>query len=132
MHGNPVLHHVAKRISAGNLEFAIYAFEQLGCKIIFRTEDEPWVMLAQSESGFRLQLTESQDKPVDGVKKLGSHLGFISKDPVDVIGAVEKWAGSKNINFEKGQWSDRELWFDLPDIFVDFVVEIMHESILED
>jgi hypothetical protein len=41
------------------------------------------------------------------------------------------WVESKGKQFESGSWSDREFYFDCPEVFVDFVVEIMHTSIIE-
>jgi hypothetical protein len=34
-------------------------------------------------------------------------------------------------NIIRGGWSEKELWFDLPDVFTNFVIEIMHTSIVE-
>lgn len=33
---------------------------------------------------------------------------------------------------KEGGWSEKEKWFDFTTLFVDFVIEIMHTSILED
>jgi len=32
---------------------------------------------------------------------------------------------------ELGQWSERELWIDLPEVFLDFVIEVMDTSVLD-
>jgi hypothetical protein len=44
---------------------------------------------------------------------------------------VKKWAESKNIRFREGGWSEIERYFDLPDLFINSVIEIMHNSVDE-
>lgn len=129
---DPLLHHVAKRIQSNTLEKAIEMFETLGLVVVYRPERMRWAMVAQDGLAFNIQLAEVKDKPVEGSQKIGSHVAFISNHPSEVIQQVEEWAQSKNLKFSKGGWSERELWFDLPEIFVDWVVEVMHTSILEE
>lgn len=128
----PVLHHTAMRVRPTKLKLAIGAFELLGCKNTYMPASANWVILSQGDGRLNIQLIESNKLSVKGDNKLKSHLGFISKTPASDIAKVKKWAVKNKITFKQGHWSDLELWFDLPNIYVDFVVEIMHESVLEE
>jgi len=45
---------------------------------------------------------------------------------------IKKWVEGKGKSFKNGAWSAREFYFDCPDVFIDFVVEIMHKSVVEE
>lgn len=132
MKTDPQLHHAAKRITRNSLEKVIEAFEQLGCKLMYSLGDSRWAMVGQDGLAFDIQLVEVDEKPVQSKSRINSHVAFISDAPAEKIQKVERWAAQNKIRFEKGGWSERELWFDLPDLFVDFVVEVMHVSITEE
>lgn len=110
----------------------IEVFEQLECKLMYRHGDARWAMVGQDGLAFDIQLVEVDEHPVYNKSRISSHVAFISEKPLVQIEKVEIWAKQNGIRFEKGGWSERELWFDLPDLFVDFVVEIMHVSITEE
>ncbi|MBX4190218.1 hypothetical protein KW791_02910 [Candidatus Parcubacteria bacterium] len=131
---DPLLHHVCKRIQLNTLEAVTEMFELLGMKVVYRPPNGVrWAMIAQEGLNFNIQLAEVRETPIeDASRKNGSHVAFISNNPTEVIQKVEDWAKTKNLQFRKGGWSERELWFDFPELFVDFVVEVMHTSILEE
>ncbi|MDB5194759.1 MAG: hypothetical protein JWN50_773 [Parcubacteria group bacterium] len=89
-------------------------------------------MIRQDGVDFNIQLKEVDEALVHNKFRADSHLAFISDNPKEQIDRVERWASEHNVSFTRGGWSDRELYFDLPELFVDFVVEVMHTSILED
>jgi len=124
------LHHSAHCITPGSLENIIEMFELLDCKILYLQKEQRWAMIGQNEN-FLLQIQEMDNLPIQSKTRLQSHIAFICDNPKEQIEKIENWASSKNINFKKGSWSDREYWFDLPDMFIDFVVEIMHKSVTE-
>lgn len=129
---DPQLHHTAKRITPNSLEKVIEVFEQLRCKLTYRPDGARWAMVGQDGLAFDIQLVEVDEKPVQSKTRASSHVAFISNTPAEQIERVEKWAAQNGIRFEKGGWSDKELWFDLPDLFVDFVVEVMQVSITQE
>lgn len=126
---DPQLHHVAKRITRHSLERVIEMFELLGCKVTYRQDGARWAIVGQDAVTFGIQLIEVDEVSGQDKSRTSSHIAFISDAPAGHIEKIERWASEKNIRFEKGSWSDRELWFDLPDLFVDFVVEVMHVSV---
>lgn len=132
MKTDPQLHHVAKRIVPQSLEKVIEALEILGCKMKYRQGNARWAMIGQDNLAFNLQLNEVSEVPRKDKSRTSSHIAFISDTPAEQIEKIERWATERNIRFEKGGWSEEELWFDLPDLFVDFVVEIMHASVIEE
>jgi hypothetical protein len=125
------LHHVAKRLRTGTPEVALDLFETLGLQTVYRPEYERWAMVGGGQSGLSIQLAEVDMEPLTHFRT-ASHIGFLSDNPIGDIQIIENWALEKNLQFEMGAWSDRELWADLPDLFVDFVIEVMHNSIVEE
>jgi hypothetical protein len=87
-------------------------------------------MVAQQPLRFAIQIVEVDEKPIIDIDlKRKVHVAFLSDNPQEVINKVEAWAQNKSINFRQGGWSEIERYFDLPDLFVNFVVEVMHTSI---
>jgi len=66
------------------------------------------------------------------VKKISTHIVFLSDNLKLVIQELSEWATKKGIIFRKGAWSEQEFWFDLPIIFTNFVIEIMSTSVVEE
>ena len=128
----PQLHHVAKRITPRSLEKIIEVFGLLGCEVTYQKDAARWIMIGQHGLPFDIQLIEVNEAPQQSISRTSSHVAFISNTPVEHIEKVERWASEQNVRFEKGGWSEKELWFDLPELFVDFVVEVMHVSVIEE
>lgn len=126
------LHHIAKRIKAGELETAIELFSLLGMKVTYQPQEFRWAMIAQDGVNIDIQLAEVEDSPMQGTKRIGSHIGFLSSDPNADIERITEWASEKGLPFERGKWDDTQLWFDFPDLFIDWVVEIMNKSVVEE
>ena len=88
-------------------------------------------MIKQKQVQISIQIIETQDQSIPIKKKINTHLAFLSKNPQEDIEKIKQWSEDKNIKFRQGGWSDKELWFDFPDLFVNFVIEIMHTSIVK-
>lgn len=131
MKTNIILHHCAKRISPGELEFVMELFQQLGCKKSYWEDGARWAMIKQEKNNMIVQFIETNQAPQAMDVKKNSHLAFLSADPEKDIDNIKKWVESKNKKFAIGSWSDKEFYFDCPEVFIDFVVEIMHRSIVE-
>jgi len=129
----PQLHHYAQIITKNSLNDILEMYEVFNCKVTHRPNDSyTWAIVGQDKPEFRIQIIETEDKPIADIKvKRSSHLGFLSDNPQEVIDKVENWAKNKNIRFIQGQWSEKELYFDLPDLFTNFVIEVMHTSVVE-
>ncbi len=126
------LHHCAFNISSNKLELVLELFEKLGCSLTYRESSARWCMVQQKSASVAIQIIEVEDKPIPNIDyKINSHLAFLSNTPKEDIMELEKWAQERNVAYKHGGWSEKEFWFDLPDIFVNFVIEIMHTSIME-
>jgi hypothetical protein len=89
-------------------------------------------MVEQKPIPVDIQIIETSDVPVSDVdKKVRTHMAFLSETPQNDVREFKKWAENKGVGFRHGGWSEKELWFDLPDVFVNFVIEIMHPSVAE-
>lgn len=124
------LHHCAKRIAPQSLEFVMELFKELGCKESYWEEGARWAMIEQEGTNFDIQFIETAQKPQSMEEKRNSHIAFISANPKNEINRIESWIKAQDYKFKSGSWSEQEHYFDCPDVFIDFVIEIMDESIL--
>jgi hypothetical protein len=130
---SPKLHHYCQNITKGNLEVTIEMYELLKFKVVYTPPAKDWVMVGQDEPRFAIQITQVDNKPIEDIdEKRKTHVAFLSNNPQGVIDEIKKWAEVKGLRFREGGWSPIERYFDLPDIFVNFVVEVMHTSIEEE
>ncbi|MBI5370164.1 hypothetical protein HZA85_03190 [Candidatus Uhrbacteria bacterium] len=125
------LHHCAKQITRGRLDFVLRLFEHLGCQIFYREEGATWAMIGQAGLRFSIQFIECDRTPIPIELKRENHVAFISSDPQQEMARIEQWIKAEGKTIVTGSWSTKEHYFDCPDVFVDFVVEIMHRSIVE-
>lgn len=131
MNSDLQLHHCAKQISRGSLDFVLQLFEQLGCRVSYRKEGATWAMVEQDGLRFDIQFIERDRAAVPLEFKRENHVAFISSDPKAEIERIKQWVQDQGRNFVADSWSEKEHYFDCPEAFVDFVVEIMHRSIVE-
>ena len=128
-----ILHHFAYNLKPDTLEFAIELFKQLGCIISYRKKGARWCIVEQKQKQKQkpigIQLIETKDKAISTKIKVSTHIAFLSNSPEDDIKKIKKWVESKNKKFVYGTWSNKEHWFDVPEVFTNFVIEIMHTSI---
>ena len=125
------LHHFAYNIAPDSLELVLKVFKKLDCDLSYRKKNARWCMIKQVTVPAAIQIIETKDKPTPTKRKINTHIAFLSHSPKEDIENIKQWLNSKNIKFKQGGWSDKELWFDLPDVFTNFVIEIMHTSVVE-
>ncbi len=87
-------------------------------------------MLAQDGLDFDIQLIEVEGTPLEGEARRDSQISFVSQSPLEHIEKVRLWAEEKKLTFLHKSWNEHEHYFDLPGLFVDWVVEIMHVSVV--
>ncbi|MFC1623024.1 hypothetical protein ACFL16_01350, partial [Patescibacteria group bacterium] len=85
----------------------------------------------QKEIPIDIQIIETEDEVIPVEIKTSTHIAFVSEDPKGDIDEIEKWAQEKGIEFKRGEWSENEMWFDLPGTFGNFVVEIMKPPVVK-
>jgi len=132
MNPDPKLHHYCQIIKEGYLEDVVEMYKLLGFKVTYIPPEKDWIMVGQDSLNFAIQITQVNDSPIKDIEsKNRTHIAFISEDPQGVVNKIKDWANNKGFNFREGKWSDIEMFFDLSDIFINFVVEVMHTSIDE-
>lgn len=124
-----LLHHFAYNIRPKTLELLVSLFLELDCEVSYQKDGERWCLLAQKSVPVDIQIIERDYEPLKEEQKINTHIAFISDEPEEVLNKISFWAEKNKIDFKKGAWSDKEFWFDLPGIFINFVIEIMHDSI---
>ena len=87
-----------------------------------RTERSIW--LRQPGSTVDLQFSRSDSATRDADKRR-SQVSFLSDTPRAALEALAGWARARGLAAEVGSYSGREFFLDLPDAFVDFVIEAM-------
>lgn len=124
------LHHRSGQVARRHFDDACALFTDcLGFDQFVATDH--MAIFTQTGTGIDIQLICSDGlDPQHG--KHNSHLGFISSRPTEDRESIRQWSDDRGLATELGQWSDRELWIDLPDVFLDFVIEVMDRGILEE
>lgn len=89
-------------------------------------------MVDQEGLNFDIQLIEVEGEQIEGETRRDSQISFVSEDPAEHIEKVRVWAEEEGLTFIQKSWNEREHYFDLPDLFVDWVVEVMHVSVVEE
>ena len=132
---DPTLHHYAQQITLGSLKDVLGMYEKLGCKVVYSQAESkiPWALVGQNQLDFAIQVLEDSGKPIEDLEtKRKIHVAFLSSAPRRLLNEIKNWAEAKGIKYREGSWSEKEFYFDLPNIFINFVVEVMHTSIVED
>lgn len=117
------LNHVANRLNSRHFETVV---EMLKTRLDFvelrRTERSIW--LRQPGTNVDLQFSRS-DSTTRDADKLRSQVSFLSEKPRQDLQELAAWAGEHGLEASVGSYSDREFYLDVPDAFVDFVIEAM-------
>ncbi len=96
--------------------------EKLGFAELRRTERSAW--FRQPGTNVDLQLSRSDTAHRDPDKRR-SQVSFLSETPRADLDDLAAWARARGLEASVGSYSDREFYLDLPEAFVDFVIEAM-------
>ena len=80
----------------------------------------------QCRPAIQLQWTAGRD-----ADKLRSQVSFLSETPREALEVLADWARSRGLQAMVGGYSEREFYLDLPEAFVDFVIEAMRPELAE-
>jgi hypothetical protein len=115
--------HVAQRVTNARYELVLDMLrERLGFVLLRRSDRSAW--LRQPGTNVDLQLSRSDTANRDADKRR-SQVSFLSDTPRADLEALAEWLRAQGAAPEVGAYSDREFWLDIPDGFVDFVIEAM-------
>lgn len=119
------LHHCAYKISKGYSKLIQQFCESLGAKLVWEGKDQGREIAMQFDDNFAIQFSEIKEKPMSSKNKQETHLAFSSNDPKNDLTKVENWFKKNKIKTKSGKWSEKELWIDCPDVFLNFAIEIL-------
>jgi hypothetical protein len=115
--------HVANRLNRQHFETIVEMLKvKLGFVELRRTERAIW--LRQPGSNVDLQFSRSDVSHRD-VDKLRSQVSFLSESPHAALEDLAAYARTQGLDATVGSYSTKEFYLDLPDAFVDFVIEAM-------
>ncbi len=118
--------HVANRVDVRHFEAVVAMFEDLlNFSELRRTERAIW--LRQPGANIDLQFSRVSRGEVSArdPDKARSQVSFLDDDPRTALERLANWAGQHGMAAEIGSYSDKEFYLDIPDAFIDFVVEAM-------
>ena len=121
--------HVANRLDRRHFETVVEMLKvNLGFVELRRTERAIW--LRQPGANIDLQFSRSDclDRDED---KIRSQVSFLSDTPRANLESLAAWAEAQGLRAEVGSYSDREFYLDVPDAFVDFVIEAMRPELAD-
>ncbi len=130
--GEPVLfNHTAVQIDLDHIDDAVALFSDvLGFEEVFRlASPNPALpadmrMLRQPAANVDLQLT-GLERVAPQDRKIMNHYGFISDDADADVATVAEWCEARSFEVTTGLYMPRMFWIDVPQLFLDFVLEVM-------
>lgn len=115
--------HVANRLDDRHFETVVEMLKvNLGFVELRRTERAIW--LRQPGANVDLQFSRSDCRHRDE-DKIRSQVSFLSDAPRADLESLAAWVKARGLRAEVGSYSDREFYLDVPDAFIDFVIEAM-------
>lgn len=121
--------HVANRLDDRHFEVVVTMLTtRLGFVALRRTERAIW--LRQPGTNIDLQFSRSETTQRDEDKRR-SQVSFLSDRPQADLEALADWFRAGGLTAEVGAYSDREFFLDVPDAFVDFVIEAMRPELAD-
>ncbi len=123
------LNHVANRLDDRHFETIVKMLKaKLGFIELRRTERAIW--LRQPGANVDLQFSRS-DTTGRAADKHRSQVSFLSKTPQAALEDLAIWTGAHGMEATVGSYSEKEFFLDVPDAFVDFVIEAMTPDLAE-
>jgi hypothetical protein len=115
--------HVANRVDTRHFALIVALLkEKLGFVELRQTERSIW--LRQPGTNVDLQLSRSETTHRD-TDKQRSQVSFLSDTPQQALDTLAIWLRAQGLKATVGSYSDREFYLDVPNAFVDFVLEAM-------
>ena len=121
------LNHVANRLDDRHFGLVVEMLQaKLGFIELRQTERAIW--LRQPGANVDLQFSRSHTidrAPALITDKIRSQVSFLSDAPQAALEDLAVWARAHGLEATVGSYSTKEFFLDVPDAFVDFVIEAM-------
>ncbi len=123
------LNHVANRIGVQYFDTVVTMLTtKLDFVELHRTERSIWLRQPGANVDLQFSRSPTTDRDAD---KLRSQISFLSQTPQAALEDLAAWAKAHGMEASVGRYSDKEFYLDLPDAFVDFVIEAMLPQLAE-
>jgi hypothetical protein len=115
--------HIANRLDEKHFDRVVEMMkEKLG--FITLRQSAQCIWMRQPGSNIDVQFTRSQNGKRDP-DKIESQISFLSKTPKKDLEDIAAWVETNGMRAVVGSYSEREYYLDIPEAFVDFVIEAM-------
>lgn len=117
------LNHFANRVATRHFDTIVEMLkENLGFVELRRGVKA--IHMRQPGSNVDLQFTRSETAGRDADKR-SSQVSFLSDTPAEDLEKLAAWARARGLESTVGSYSSKEFYLDVPEAFVDFVIEAM-------
>lgn len=128
------LHHFSHQVAEDSKELVVELFtSKLGFREVFRIGSS--VFLRQGNASVDIQFVGSSAVTAQ-TNKTASQIAFISDTPREDIQALQTWFHERGHECVTGDYDsddpEKQLWFDVPGVFLDFVIEVLQTQLLRE
>ncbi len=117
------LNHVANRLDDRYFGLVVEMLKaNLGFIELRQTERATWLRQPGANVDLQFNRSDTIDRAAD---KSRSQVSFLSENPQAALEDLAAWAQAHGMEATVGSYSEREFFLDIPQAFVDFVVEAM-------
>lgn len=123
------LNHVSNRLNPIHFETVIEMLKsKLGFVELRRSKRGIW--MRQPGANVDLQFVRSETANRDADKRF-SQISFLSETPQAELEDLALWMRAKGLEASVGRFSDKEFYLDVPEAFVDFIIEAMRPELAD-
>ena len=117
------LNHVANRLDDRHFDLVVEMLKaKLGFVELRQTERAVWLRQPGANVDLQFSRSDTIDRATD---KSRSQVSFLSETPRAALEGLAAWARAHGMEATVGSYSEKEFFLDIPDAFVDFVIEAM-------
>lgn len=117
------LNHVANRLDNRHFDLVVEMLKaKLGFIELRQTERAIWLRQPGANVDLQFSRSDTIDRAAD---KSRSQVSFLSETPRAALEGLAAWARAHGMEATVGSYSEKEFFLDVPDAFVDFVIEAM-------
>lgn len=93
--------------------------------------DGPFRMAVLRQPGTNVDVQFTGLEPIDPPqRKTMNQLGFVSDDAQGEMESVQRWCEATGLETSTGDYGPGFRWIDVPEVFLDFVLEVMDRKSL--
>ncbi len=117
------LNHVANRLDDRHFGLIVEMLKtQLGFIELRQTDRAIWLRQPGANVDLQFNRSDTIDRATD---KSRSQVSFLSETPQAALEHLAAWARAHGLEAAVGSYSGKEFFLDVPEAFVDFVIEAM-------